>query len=103
MDNIIKYVVIENVSEAFVESLRAAGVHLSVHDELPTIEVLKEVEAPIPELAAKIIELINDEVQKETAKVADKYSVFKTAFDSLKQIVEGAKPVESTAVIEDKE
>ena len=76
MDNrIIKYVVIENVTEAFVESLRAAGAHLSVHDELPTIEVLKEVEAPIPELAAKIIALINDEVQKESAKVADRYLV----------------------------
>lgn len=104
MDNgIIKYVVIENVTEAFVESLRAAGVPLSVHDELPTIEVLKEVEAPIPELAAKIIALINDEVQKESAKVADKYSVFETAFNSLKQIVEGAKPVEDTVADEIKE
>lgn len=103
MDKVIKYVVIENVSEAFVESLKSAGATVTVYDELPTVEVIKEVEAPIPELATKIIGLINDEVQKETAKVADKYSVFKTAFDSLKQIVEGAKPVDATVALENKE
>jgi hypothetical protein len=44
-----------------------------------------------------------EEPKKEAAKVADRYSVFETAFNSLKQIVEGAKPVENTVADEIKE
>lgn len=102
MDNVIKYVVVENISEAFVNSLRESGVTCTVYDELPTVEVIKEVTAPVPEIVTSILELIKGEVDKENAKVVEKYSAYKVAFDSFKGIIEAAKG-ENTVTIENKE
>jgi len=102
MDNTIKYVVIENANEAFVNSLKDAGIVCTIYDELPTVEVVKEVEKPVPEIVTAIMGLIKGEVDKETAKVVEKYGVYKTAFDSLKGIVAAANG-ENTIAIENKE
>ena len=102
MDNTIRYVVIENANEAFVNSLKDAGIVCTVYDELPTVEVVKEVEKPVPEIVTAILGLIKGEVDKETATIVEKYSAYKTAFDSLSGIIEAAKGA-APVVIENKE